>query len=51
MNSKSKMKKRIANLEEIIRHAIGGIEALLPENEDALAIKETLEQGLEAEDD
>ncbi len=45
-----KLEKRIADLEEIIRYAIGGIETLLPKNKDALAIKETLEQGLEPQD-
>ena len=39
--------QRIADLEEIIRYAVGGIEALLSDNKDALAIKEALEQGLE----
>ena len=33
-------------LKETINYAIGGIEALLPDNEDAKAIKETLEQGV-----
>ena len=34
----------LANKIEIIRYAIGGIDALLPDNEDAKAIKKTLEQ-------
>ncbi len=33
-------------LKETINYAIGGIDALLPENKDAKAIKETLEKGV-----
>ena len=38
------LEAEIKRLKETINYAIGGIEALLPDNEDAKAIKKTLEQ-------
>ena len=40
------LEAEIKRLKETINYAIGGIDALLPDNEDAKAIKETLEQGV-----
>ncbi len=46
-NCKDKIKTfqaQIKGLKETINYAIGGIDALLPDNEDAKAIKKTLEK-------